>query len=625
MNRNDSQNGNGKQEEHEKPVWTIMVYLAGDNNLTTNCISVLQQLEAVKYNEDICVLACFDSNTPWPKGSRYLAISSRRQRGDDRINWEIHNDLIPSSERGDAIRAPNFCEVNGDYSGNTERVTRPAVAEGLKRFLNWAVEHNEESEKYMLILFGHGPVVAGQTFLARENPPSSLRFEDLKEILGRHFGPASNPELKRRFGPEKKLDILACQNCVMNGIETAYEVKDHVEFMIGSQGLVLAAGWPYEKIIGAIVENPKAESEEISRKLLKACARNLLDFSVMDRSSEQSVCNLARLQERDQNITMAIKDLAAALQEGLAFTEENLLRYSIIPDAVRLARLEAQSYWGEVFVDLYDFCERLLKKCNEAVLAHNNVLKELGSNGDMPKKFRETGLMKTLKEIARCCIEVMKAIERIVPLSYYIGSDLQYSHGLSIYFPWTLPGEPYFFTQIANAQDFVLKTAFETYSEYSFAKDSGWGDFLKTFFKATLRKVRRSDRDFFLRDDSESLDQGLIGENIHAPAEVLAIDLQKSSPDTGRVDQEVWSNIKNYPRRNYLSPSDCSRRVDQAGSQKPGDPGFVSPTSPSVSYLGWNISGLVAEVITADPAKLARNGAPNQAEQAPTASAQVRR
>lgn len=612
IDRNEIQNGKGKQPEQKKPVWTIMVYLAGDNNLTTNCISVLQQLEAVSYSEDIRVLACFDSNTPWPKGSRYLDINSRRRRGDDRIDWEIHNDLISLGERGHTLKTPDFCRVS-DYPSNDERITRPAVAEGLKRFLQWAVECNEESEKYMLILFGHGPLVAGQTFLAQENPPSSLRFEDLKEILGRHFGPTSNPELRRRFG-QKKLDILACQNCVMNGVETAHEIKDHVEFMIGSQGLVLAIGWPYEKIVGAIVENPKAETEEISRKLLKACARHLLDFSVMDRSSEQSVCNLARLQEKDQNITTAIKELAAALQDGLSFTEENVLRFSVVADAVRLARLEAQSYWGEVFVDLYDFCERLLKKSNEEALAHNDLFKELGLNEDTPKKFRETGLIRTLKQIARCCIAVMKAIERVVPLSYYIGPDLQYSHGLSIYFPWTLPSEPYFFTQIASAQDYELKTAFETYRAYSFAKESGWGNFLAAFFKATLRKVRRSDRDFFLRDDSESLDQGLIGENVHAPAEVLAIDLQKSSPDTGQVDQEVLSNIKNYPRRNYLSPADCPKRVDVTGPQKPGDPGFVSPTSPSVSYLGWNISGLVAEVIALDPAKSISQGTANQTE-----------
>jgi hypothetical protein len=47
-----------------KKTWTVMVYLAGDNNLTSNCITVLQQLEAVKYTKEVRVLACFDSNTP---------------------------------------------------------------------------------------------------------------------------------------------------------------------------------------------------------------------------------------------------------------------------------------------------------------------------------------------------------------------------------------------------------------------------------------------------------------------------------------------------------------------------------------------------------------------------------
>ena len=35
-------------------------------------------------------------------------------------------------------------------------------------------------------------------------------------------------------------------------------------------------------------------------------------------------------------------------------------------DAVRLARLEAQAYWDETFVDLYDFCELLLRRCRDA-------------------------------------------------------------------------------------------------------------------------------------------------------------------------------------------------------------------------------------------------------------------
>src|SRR5437763_3156103 len=139
----------------------------------------------------------------------------------------------------------------------------------------------------MRLLFGHGPLVAGQTFLLAENPASFLKLEDLKDVLGKHFG-----------GDKRRLDILAFQNCVMNGVETAYEIRDHADYMIGSQGLVLAAGWPYEKMIGEIVRRPSAKPKAISRKLLKVCARNMLDFTIMDRSSEQSACNLERLRDK---------------------------------------------------------------------------------------------------------------------------------------------------------------------------------------------------------------------------------------------------------------------------------------------------------------------------------------
>lgn len=579
-------NGNGKdgnnKTKRKKPIWTILVYLAGDNNLTANCISVLQQLEAVKYSEEVCVLACFDSNTPWPRGSRYLEINTRRESVETGLDWEIHNDLIPPEERKHKFIPPSFCE-DPSVPGEPTPMKRPDVARGLKRFLSWAVEGHEKTERYMLILYGHGPLVAGQTFLARENPRSSLQFEDLQKVLGGYFG------------PHRKLDILACQNCVMNGVETAYEVKDIVDLIIGSQGLVLAAGWPYEKIISAIVQKPAAPTELIALDLLKACARHLIDFAIMDRSSEQSVCDVRKL-AYPQNVIPAISQLVKELNAHLEFDEDHKLRHPEIVDVLRLARLEAQSYWGEAFVDLYDFCERLLKRCNGAVRVHNSVVKQCESDGP-ERGLKDTKLVERFRNIIRCCIDVMDRIREMVPYSYYIGSDLQYSHGLSIFFPWTMPGEPYFF--VKQGSDFILKTAFETYSEYSFVKESGWGTFLKRFYKATLRKVRRADRRIELRDQNDSLDLGLIQERFAQGNEVLTTDLQKSSSSTGYVDHEVWSYVKNYPRRNYLSPGDCKRKINEAGCQKLGErEQFTSATSPPVSYLGWNISGLVAEVIS---------------------------
>jgi len=585
--RNGHHQGNGNVQPGKKSKWTIMVYLGGDNNLTPNCISVLQQLEAVKYSKDICVLACFDSNTPWPKGSRYLAINCRRRSVKNGIDWEIHNDLIPPDRRGHGLRPPDFCR-DAD-SPEATPLKRTDVAEGLRRFLDWCLK-NHDSERYMLILYGHGPLVAGQTFLVRENPQSSLRFEDLQPLLAPHFG------------PERKLDILACQNCVMNGLETAYEIKNQVDVMIGSQGLVLADGWPYKKMISAIVQDPAASTKDISVKLLKACARHLIDFAVMDRSSEQSACSLDRISEQD-NITTAVRQFVENLTEALAFErvgDELSLKYPTICDAIRLARLEAQSYWGETFVDLYDFCERLLKKCNEAVRANNTVLSQLGLNGELQPRFRETPLVKLLRTIISRCICVMQKIEELVIASYYIGSELQYSHGLSVFFPWTLPGEPYTFVKTED-DEYILKPAFETYAQYEFVKESRWADFLLAFFKATLRRVRRAERAFELRAEADDVAEGFVRENYEELDEVLTTDLQKSGSSTGVVDHEVWSYVKNYPRRNYLSPADCPRKILDAGRQKARTPTFPTPTSPPVSYLGWNVAGIVREVIAKQP------------------------
>jgi hypothetical protein len=182
---------------------------------------------------------------------------------------------------------------------------------------------------------------------------------------------------------------------------------------------------------------------------------------------------------------------------------------------------------------------------------------------------------------------------------------------VSVFFPWTLPTDPYFFTRSSN-NEWVLRTAFETYCEYDFAQESQWSSFLESFFKATLRRVRRSSRDFALKEDGKLAEGGLVQETVHAPSEVLAIDLQKSSSDTGKVDPDVWSTVKNYPRRNYLSPSDCARKVEVARRCVQGQEKFEDKDQPPVSYLGWNLTGIVAEVVNAAVSSTPTNGNKNE-------------
>ncbi len=642
----DNQPTTAEPEPKHKPKlkWTIMVYLAGDNNLSANSIGIMQDLEAASSSKDVRVLACYDSNAPLSKGARYLEINHRRHLSRPIVpgmDWGLHNDMVYP---GHMVVSPDFCR---DKPVRTVKpIEEPTAKEGLSRFLCWALK-NHPAEKYMLILFGHGVLVGGNTFLSDTNPPSFLRLNDFAQIIKRHFASYDDSA----SGEKRKLDILAFDNCVMNNIEVAYAVRKYVDFMVGSQDLMLAIGWPFKRIINFVQENPNAPTKTIARKILKACARHLLDFSLMERSSEQAVIDVKKL--RKHTLVDAIRALSKVLVKGLALDECGRVKYPQIRDAIRLARLEAQSYWDETFVDLYDFCELLLNRCNEMFANELEVYKaiyeeyrkqqppQLDSNKnllaadssfdaiDLKLPFRLTELGSAYSNIVERCRDILdefrldnpKAAKKrgIVPYSYYVCPNLQYSHGLSIYFPWTLPEAPLMFKPIKRPgseepADYEIKTAFDEYKEYAFAKPEAadWATFLIRFFKATLRNVRLVDFTYEVAPPTrlELFKATPIDDVRTSPP----INLQKSSSDTGEQDETPGARIKNYPRRYYLSPADCKHRCPVPGEEpypeQPIDPQTKCLTDPAeeaykkdrcVSYLGWNIRGLVAEVIGLPP------------------------
>jgi hypothetical protein len=443
---------------------------------------------------------------------------------------------------------------------------------------------------------------------------------------------------------------------MMNGIETAYQIKDSVKYVLGSQGLMLTVGWQFRKIIEGILKLENKDTREVVNAICESCARSLLDFALMDRSSDQSLLDLTTF-SRENNIVTAVRQLSKALQDGLEYKEtDGKVKCPAIRDAVKLARLDAQSYFDETFVDLYDFCMLLLRKCNDALtqpikislevlgLSEPTTLEEEEEQKPLRQGKKEellrSDVMQKFQAIATACEQVLKEIKildahqnlqgNFVLSSYYIGPDLQYSNGVSIYFPWTMPDGPTIFDPVdemprrrgsaATVQrpagaprSYELRTPFDEYTKYAFAgKDGGdWTAFLVAFFRATLRNVRRSDYSY----DKDTEAKGFIkitdmtglrfsdAEREAAPA----IDLHKSSSDMGYTfgggnGEGNSSRIKNYPRRFYLSPADSRRRCPLPGRPpKPGERETTDQDLPCVSYLGWNLRGLAATQVGAQP------------------------
>ena len=582
-------------KKRKRSEWLIMIYLAGDNNLSASSIALLQDLEAAKHNRHVRVLAAFDSATPLPKGARYVEIKRHRDEPgpfSKRMDWPIHNDLVSP---GHIVVSPDFCCPLGTAHPPSEETIKTA----LGRFLDFARRHYK-AKRYMLILFGHGTLVAGTTFLADTQPPSFLKLDDLANILREHFG--------------KKIDILGFDNCAMNGIETAVQLHRQVDFTIGSQGLMLTVGWPFRKIIETVGDNHHLDSKRLSEYILRVCARNVLDFTFMERSTEQAICDVEQF-GRYSPIVLAVKELTRRLKHGLKLTDCGRVKFPIVRDVVRLARLDAQAFFGEMFVDLYDFCELLIVRSNDVIKTLNelaNVVSRkntLNGTGVAEENFKELLVnwedLKELDEISTAAWNVIEIFRthQIVPRAYYVGPQVQYSHGISVFFPLTLPEGPITFEPVEGSgpdpDEYIFKTPFEIYCNYLFAKEDygDWARFLDSFFRATLRDIRQVEHQYCPDEVQYFHRNALAGERL-----VPAVDLQKTDSNTGE-DEIPSVPIKNYPRRFYISPADCRRRLPVfglPGGPEPDDLNVVSKPG-KVSYLGWNIRGLVAEVIGLPP------------------------
>ena len=110
------------------------------------------------------------------------------------------------------------------------------------------------ADSYGLILWSHGtgwiPPLASSSSAAQEQRSGSCPE--------RTFGLDGKVELEIRDLAQSipyKLSFMLMDACFMGGIETAYEVKDSVDYYIGSPAEILTESFPYHKIMQHIFKS----------------------------------------------------------------------------------------------------------------------------------------------------------------------------------------------------------------------------------------------------------------------------------------------------------------------------------------------------------------------------------
>ncbi|MEA2095554.1 MAG: clostripain-related cysteine peptidase [Candidatus Cloacimonadota bacterium] len=195
----------------EESDWTILIYMAADNSLEYEALDEIADMMQAEFSDNINVIVQIDyseSNSP-PAAYRYH--------------------IYPGSKE----QISYLGEID---SGDENELTA---------FANWGFR-KYPSEKQALVIWSHG------------NGWYPYFCPDIE--AGNDIGIA-NGELRTGIkNINEHLEILIFDACNMQTVEVAAEVADYTDYIIGSEGGVNSAGFPYAEIFSVWEEQTSVES-----------------------------------------------------------------------------------------------------------------------------------------------------------------------------------------------------------------------------------------------------------------------------------------------------------------------------------------------------------------------------
>jgi len=195
-----------EEESHNhSPLRTLLFYLCGDNNLSSEVAAKIEQIRAAPISPACRVVIYADTHDARPQ------------------LWEV----LPAA-RGNTLQlVQEYAESNS------------ADAEVFSSILS-EVKERYPSPSYGLVLFSHatGWLPEG----AYDNPSAYSRSADVRSVIK-----DGNSEMEiQAFAaaiPDGMLDFIVFEACHMASVEVAYELKDKTQYIVASSAEIVSPGF----------------------------------------------------------------------------------------------------------------------------------------------------------------------------------------------------------------------------------------------------------------------------------------------------------------------------------------------------------------------------------------------
>jgi len=404
--------------------WTLMVHLAGDNNLYSFALEDVNEMEAgLAANpaaaEAIDVIVLFDGT---PKGdSKILRIKP------DAMNTKIVSEVIddkgfvipPSKEidSGDAATAAKFVDFatkNFPSANNAHYFWNHGS--GIFRSGVGSPEFNAGTSFFDTVAGGGATGQktrgsASKVFAADDNG-TEMFLRDVNPIMA-----VANANLG------KAVDIVGFDACLMQHIETAYQYKGQANILVASEELEPGKGWDYRGFIGPLAQNPDMTPPQLAKVQVDSFIKSYMPGGSQGRGD-------VTLSALDINAVAnvfvpALNELSGALIEALP-TEKQ---------AIATTRTQTQGFYNRDAADLGDF------------------VKKYAAQSRSPR-------------VGAAINKLNAAIGQTLIAEGHYGSKVQNATGIQVYFPTA--------TMSVNKR-------YDDPAFLKFAETKGWSQFLHAF------------------------------------------------------------------------------------------------------------------------------------------------
>lgn len=214
--------------------WTVLVYMAADNDLESTALADINEMERVGSTIDVNIIVQADLKTAM-EGKTYIGPVARDQNPD-----EISSQPFPMGEvnMGDPL--------------------------SLTRFLSWGVERFP-SDHYAVILWNHGGGIDGVCWDVTDGK-DCLTLDEIAQAF-RDVDLYLSAEAQARFD---HFDLIGFDACLMGMLETAYEVAPYADVMVASEATEPRTRWAYHDFLQSLVSLPSMNAAQLGSRIVSS-------------------------------------------------------------------------------------------------------------------------------------------------------------------------------------------------------------------------------------------------------------------------------------------------------------------------------------------------------------------